>query len=231
MRYIRRANERGAVDMGWLQSQHSFSFGSYHDPKHMGLSVLRVINDDIVEPGMGFGTHGHRDMEIISYVVSGAVEHKDNQGNTTRIPAGDVQRMSAGTGILHSEYNPSTTEDVNFLQIWIQPKEKGIAPAYEQKTIVQTAQLTALVTPNGEHNSLSINQDASLYRLVLQAGERFDLNAKSGVGYLHIVKGKLSADAQQFSQGDAFSVAENETLALEANSYLEAIWFELPAVH
>lgn len=231
MRYIRRANERGAVDMGWLQSQHSFSFGSYHDPKHMGVSVLRVINDDIVEPGMGFGTHGHRDMEIISYVVSGAVEHKDNQGNTTRIPAGDVQRMSAGTGILHSEYNPSNTEDVNFLQIWIQPKEKGIAPAYEQKTIVQTGQLTPLVTPNGEHNSLSINQDASLYRLVLEAGERFNLNANSGIGYLHIVKGKLNADAQEFSQSDAFTVAVNETLTVEANSQVEAIWFELPAPH
>lgn len=228
MQYIRRANERGSVDLGWLQSQHSFSFGHYYDPEHMGLSVLRVINDDIVQAGRGFDTHGHRDMEIISYVVSGAVEHKDNQGNKTRIPAGDVQRMSAGTGIMHSEYNPSSTEDVNFLQIWVLPEQKGIAPSYAQKTIEQQGQLTPLVTPTGQAGSLSINQNMSMYRLVLGASEVFTLQSKLGFGYLHVVKGQLSVGKDIFEKGDAFATKEKEAIELTASSDLEAIWFDLP---
>lgn len=229
MQYIRRANERGMVDLGWLQSLHSFSFGHYYDPAHMGLSVLRVINDDIVQPGRGFDTHGHRDMEIISYVVSGAVEHKDNQGNKTHIPAGDVQRMSAGTGIMHSEYNPSETEDVNFLQIWVLPAKKGLPPSYEQKTIEQQTQLTPLVTPNGDVGSLSINQNMSMHRLVLSANDAFTLQSSLGFGYLHIVKGQLSMDDTNFAKGDAFATVAKESIYLVANSDLEAIWFDLPS--
>ncbi|MDT0595002.1 pirin family protein [Glaciecola petra] len=229
MQYIRRANERGTVDLGWLQSQHSFSFGHYYDAAHMGLSVLRVINDDIVQPGRGFDTHGHQDMEIISYVVSGAVEHKDNQGNKTRIPAGDVQRMSAGTGIMHSEYNPSENEEVNFLQIWVLPEKKGLPPSYEQKTIEQQTQLTALVTPTGDAGSLSINQNMSMHRLVLGANETFTLQSQLGFGYLHIVKGQLSVDKDSFVKGDAFATSAKEAIKLIANSDLEAIWFDLPS--
>lgn len=181
MKYIRRANDRGAIDLGWLQSKHSFSFGSYYDPKHMGVSALRVINDDMVMPGQGFGTHGHRDMEIISYVTEGALKHEDSEGNKHVVPAGDVQRMSAGSGVMHSEFNPSDTEKVKFFQIWIQPNKMGIKPSYEQKSIPQNGILTPLVTPTGENGSLSINQEASLSRLVLGAQETFTIDRKSVV--------------------------------------------------
>lgn len=228
MKYIRRANERGGVDMGWLKSQHSFSFGNYYDPKHMGMSVLRVINDDIVAPGQGFGTHGHRDMEIISYVIKGAVQHKDNQGNITTIPAGDIQRMSAGTGVSHSEYNPSNTDTLNFLQIWVVPKERGLAPSYEQKTVVQNGQLTPLVTPSGKGNSLLINQDADMYRLVLDKDETFQLSPTRGLGYLHIVSGEINTQSGLFGAGDAFAISNDEAQNISAQSKLEAIWFDLP---
>jgi redox-sensitive bicupin YhaK (pirin superfamily) len=230
MNYIRRANERGQVNMGWLNSQHSFSFGNYFDRKHMGVSVLRVINDDVVKPGTGFGMHGHADMEIISYVVNGELAHTDNQGNTEVIPAGDVQIMSAGSGIVHSEFNPSQTDDVNFLQIWLLPKELGITPRYEQKTIVQNEMLTPIVTPNGDNGSLSINQDASLYRLVLKADEEITLNTEQRQGYLHIVKGKLTADDVYYSQGDAFTVNSGKQVKIWASADIEAIWFDLPQV-
>ncbi len=144
MKYFRKATERGTVDLGWLKSQHSFSFGHYYDPAHMGISALRVINEDRVQPGQGFDTHGHRDMEIISYVVSGALKHKDSQGNEYLVPAGEVQRMSAGSGIMHSEYNASDSEPVHFLQIWIQPKFRGITPSYEQMQVHQHGAMTPL---------------------------------------------------------------------------------------
>ena len=162
MLYIRRSESRGNVDFGWLRSRHSFSFGHYYDPKHMGFSVLRVINDDQVVAGAGFDTHGHRDMEIISYVSEGAMEHRDSEGNQYRIPAGEVQRMTAGSGITHSEYNASKTDQLKFIQIWIEPSQQGLHPDYEQAQITQAEQLTALVTPTGSGQSLRINQDASL---------------------------------------------------------------------
>ena len=229
MNYIRRSNERGGADFGWLQSKHSFSFGSYYDPAHMGVSVLRVINDDVVQPSRGFDTHGHQDMEIISYVTEGALEHKDSEGNMHTIPAGDIQRMSAGTGIRHSEYNASNTDNAKFLQIWLMPKVLGIKPGYEQKSVPQQGKLTAIVTPNGKAGSLSMNQDASLYRLVLAAGEDIKLKANNSIGYLHIVKGTLSAGDKKFSAGDAFGIDAGESVELNAQNKLEALWFDLPS--
>lgn len=231
MKYIRRSEDRGGVDMGWLKSRHSFSFGNYYDPKHMGVSVLRVINDDVVMPSQGFGTHGHRDMEIISYVTKGALEHKDSEGNQYIIPAGDVQRMSAGTGIMHSEYNASDSEEVNFLQIWVMPKYRGIKPGYEQKTIAQKGVLTPIVTSDGRDGSLSMNQDASLYRLMLAKSESVTLNTGSQQGYLHIIKGELSANDLVFKAGDAFALDTGESVTVNATDEVEAIWFELPVLN
>lgn len=229
MQYIRRSQSRGAVDFGWLQSRHSFSFGSYYDAKHMGVSVLRVINDDTVAAGKGFETHGHKDMEIISYVTKGAVAHKDSEGNETIIPAGDVQRMSAGSGIRHSEFNPSDSEQTEFFQIWILPKFRGIKPSYAQKSIAQQGALTPLVTPDGRDGSISMNQDATLYRLMLKAGEQQLLSTNDRVGYLHVIKGAIDVGEHQFGAGDAFALGENESYNLLATSDLEALWFDLPA--
>ena len=230
MQYIRTSESRGQVDLGWLQSKHSFSFGHYYDPQHMGLSVLRVINDDVVAPGQGFGTHGHQDMEIISYVIDGALEHKDSMGNIYVVPAGDVQRMSAGTGVTHSEYNHSKEQDVNFLQIWIKPKSKGIEPGYEQQTIEQRGQLTPLVTPNGADDSLSMHQDASIYQLVLSKGESIELATNDRLGYLHLVSGSVEVNGQFFIAGDAFGIESEQKLDVVASEDLKALWFDLPAV-
>ncbi|GEA10586.1 pirin family protein [Alteromonas sp. KUL49] len=230
MKYVRKSDSRGTANFGWLQSKHSFSFGSYYDPNHMGVSVLRVINDDTVKPGAGFDTHGHRDMEIISYVIEGALKHKDSTGNSYEVPAGEIQRMSAGKGVMHSEFNASNTEDVKFLQIWIQPNVMGIEPGYEQKAIAQDGQLTPLVTPNGEAGSLSMNQNASMYRLVLEPGEGYELSTGNRVGYLHIIKGELEAQEELLSAGDAFALGNNEKVSLTAKSTIEALWFDLPPV-
>ncbi|MGS2720129.1 pirin family protein [Paraglaciecola aestuariivivens] len=228
MKYIRRSAERGEANFGWLHSKHSFSFGNYHDPKHMGVSVLRVINDDMVMPSQGFGKHGHRDMEIISYVIEGALQHDDSTGNSYQVPAGDVQRMSAGSGVMHSEFNASDTNPVKFLQIWIQPNVTGIAPSYEQKTLPQLGPLTTLVSPNGKDDSLSINQDASISRLVLDKGQTFNLETAKRIGYLHIIKGQLTADGQSFESGDAFALEPQQSLEIRAKNRLEALWFDLP---
>ena len=230
MKYIRKAEDRGVANFGWLESKHSFSFGNYCDAKHMGISVLRVINDDMVMPGQGFGKHGHQDMEILSYVMEGALKHDDSTGNSYVVPAGDVQRMSAGRGVMHSEFNASDTERVKFLQIWIQPNIKGIEPSYEQKSLPQKGKLTTLVSPNGEDGSLSINQDASISRLVLDKGEDIDLQTANRIGYLHIVKGQLTAENKPFQQGDAFAVGTDYTINVKADEPLEALWFNLPNV-
>lgn len=228
MKYIRKAEDRGVANFGWLESKHSFSFGNYYDAKHMGISALRVINDDMVMPGQGFGKHGHQDMEIISYVIEGALKHDDSTGNSYVVPAGDVQRMSAGRGVMHSEFNASNTEKVKFLQIWIQPNVKGIEPSYEQKSLPQKGAMTTLVSPNGDDGSLSINQDASMSRLVLEKGEDIDLQTANRIGYLHIVKGQLTAENKSFRQGDAFAVGVNYSINVKADEPLEALWFDLP---
>lgn len=224
--YIRKAEERGKANFGWLDSKHSFSFGQYYDPQHMGISVLRVINDDIVSGGAGFGMHGHQDMEIISYVIDGALEHKDNQGNQYQVTAGEVQRMSAGTGVMHSEYNASRKDDVNFLQIWILPKSKGIQPGYEQKKIAQQHTLTPLVTPDGTNGSISMHQNASIHRLRLNSGESYELSARQG--YLHIITGQLTADETTLQPGDGMAPTPGNGVLVAAESAVEALWFDLP---
>lgn len=229
MQYIRRSQERGHANFGWLDSHHTFSFGRYYDPNHMGLSVLRVINDDVVQPGRGFDTHGHKDMEIISYVVSGALAHKDSEGNSDVIPAGDVQRMSAGRGIYHSEYNPSETDPVNFLQIWVLPQKHGIAPSYEQKTVPQGDAFTLLVSPKGDDGSVSINQDIKLYRLMLPEGQNVPLDNGNRMGYLHLIKGQIEVEGNIFHPGDGFATAAGEALSLTSQADVEALWFDLPA--
>lgn len=228
MIYMRKANERGVANFGWLNSKHSFSFGNYYDSEHMGVSVLRVINDDTVDAGAGFDTHGHKDMEIVSYVTKGALKHKDSEGNEALIPAGDIQRMSAGTGIMHSEYNASDTQEVKFLQIWVLPQQNGIKPSYEQKKIVQDGPLTAIVTPNGSNSAISISQDMAMYRLVLKKGERFSLATEDRIGYLHLVDGNLAADNEHYSAGDAFALGPQQKSAILASENIEAIWFDLP---
>lgn len=228
MDYIRLADERGTANFGWLNSRHSFSFGHYYDARHMGISVLRVINDDTVIGGAGFDTHGHRDMEIISYVTQGAIEHKDSMGNRFVVPAGEVQRMSAGTGITHSEYNASPTDTLKFLQIWIQPNQQGLVPGYEQARIEQQGPLTPLVTADGRDGSLRINQDAFLYRLQLGAGEEQTFTLPNRAGYLHVIDGKGSASGQLISGGDGIGLLQTQTLQVTATEPLEALWFDLP---
>lgn len=227
--YIRKAASRGHANFGWLDSRHSFSFGSYYDPRHTGVSVLRVINDDRVKGGTGFGAHGHRDMEIISYVLEGAIEHRDSLGNHFLLPAGEVQRMSAGTGIQHSEFNASRTEPLHFLQIWIEPAVTGIKPGYEQARIEQRDPLTPLVTSDGRDGSLSMHQDANLYRLRLQAGESFTLETGGRSGYLHLIDGSARAGREALAGGDGVGFGKTREQLLEAgDSGLEALWFDLP---
>lgn len=228
MNYIRRANERGRVKLGWLDSRHSFSFGHYHDPNHMGFSVLRVINDDVVKPGFGFGEHGHKDMEIISYVISGSLAHKDSSGSDFVVPAGDIQRMSAGKGIRHSEFNPSTSEPVNFLQIWIMPATTGTEPSYDQKTVVADRTMTPLVNTAGKDGALAINQDVALYKLTLPKGEDITLETNGRWGYLHIIKGDITAGKLVFGAGDAFGLKQNQSAEITATDATEALWFDLP---
>jgi redox-sensitive bicupin YhaK (pirin superfamily) len=231
MKYIRKSEGRGVANHGWLNSKHSFSFANYYDPKHMGFSVLRVINDDTVAPGKGFGAHGHRDMEIISYVTQGSLRHEDSEGNKHVVTVGEIQRMSAGTGVMHSEYNASETENVKFFQIWIEPNKRGVKPSYAQKNIPQKGTLTPLITTTGDDGTISIQQEANLSRLVLNEKENFTLAPTKQLGYLHIVKGELVVDGQSFVAGDAFSVEPLQKLTLQAISTLEALWFELPENH
>ena len=240
MQYIRKSSERGNVNLGWLNSKHSFSFGQYYDANHMGFSALRVFNDDIVQAGRGFETHGHRDMEIISFVVSGALKHKDSTGNDYVIPAGDIQVMSAGKGIRHSEMNASDMEEVNFIQIWIEPNVTGVQPAYLQKSVSDKNGLELLVSESGQDSSLKINQDARISKLALSRGESFDLAVESsptlGAGYLHIVKGELTVNDVKsdkmttLTKGDAIGLGLGQKVVVLANEEALALWFDLPPV-
>lgn len=230
MIYHRPAQQRGRANFGWLRSNHSFSFGSYYDPEHMGVSALRVINDDTVTAGAGFDTHGHRDMEIISYVLQGAIEHKDSMGNKYIVPAGDIQRMSAGTGVTHSEFNHSKSEPLKFLQIWIQPNEFGIQPEYEQMAVTQNGKITALVTPDGANQSLRLHQDASIYRIVLAQGETLDLHVENRTGYLHVIEGNGQLGDFELAAGDGIGMSQAQ-LELRANDAgITALWFDLPTI-
>jgi len=214
---LRPADERGQADYGWLHTRYTFSFADYYDPKHVQFRSLRVINEDHVEPGHGFGTHPHRDMEIITYVLEGALAHKDSMGTGSTIRPGEVQRMSAGTGVLHSEFNHSPSEQVHLLQIWILPERKGIEPGYEQKEFARESKLNRLrlvAAPGGEEGSVTIHQDARLYGSILEAGKsvRHDL-AKGRYAWLQVVRGEVSLNGTALKAGDGAAV-ERET-ALE----------------
>jgi hypothetical protein len=229
---LRRSQDRGHANHGWLDSWHSFSFADYHDPAHMGFGPLRVINEDRVQPGMGFGTHGHRDMEIISYVLEGALEHKDSMGNGSVIRPGNVQRMSAGTGVRHSEYNPSASEGVHFLQIWIEPAERGVAPGYEEKhfdAASKRGRLRLIASPDGRDGSVTIHQDAFVYAALLDGAESAALAIAEGRrAYVHVARGEVSANGQRLAAGDALKVTGEREIRLDTGRESEVIVFDLP---
>ena len=228
---IRKSDDRGLADHGWLRSFHSFSFADYHDPEHMGFGDLRVINEDRIQPGTGFGTHGHRDMEIISYVLEGALAHKDNMGNGSTIVPGDVQRMSAGKGVLHSEFNQAKDSVTHFLQIWIEPSERGIAPSYEQKhfdAASKRGKLKLVGSPDGRQGSVTIHQDAFLYAGLLDGEDRASHALKPGRrAYVHVARGRLTANGQALDAGDAIKVADAAELVLEEAKDAEVLLFDL----
>ena len=226
---IRRSDERGPANHGWLQSRHTFSFANYYDPEHMGVSALRVINDDKVTPGKGFGAHSHQDMEIISYVKKGSIEHKDSMGNVERLPAGEFQLMSAGTGITHSEYNPSATESLEFLQIWIQPDVVGIEPGYQQKLFDTKQGLQLIASPDARDGSLLLHQNAFLYQLRLNADQPASRSLDSGrTIYVHVVSGVISVNGEQLNEGDGATVKEVESVEFVGAENSEALVFDLP---
>lgn len=229
---IRPAGERGRSRYDWLDSHHSFSFGDYHDPRHMGVSNLRVINDDSVAPGAGFATHGHRDMEIVSYVLSGALEHRDSLGNGSVIRPGDVQLMSAGTGVRHSEYNHSEAEPVHFLQIWLQPNRRGVEPGYAQRPFPQEerrGRLRLLVSPDGRDGSLAAHQDALLYGALLAPGDSVEAAPGAGRdGYLHVARGAVSLNGTPLRAGDGARIEGETRLRLDGLEEAEVLLFELP---
>ena len=209
---IRRAGDRGRANFGWLDSRHTFSFGHYYDSSHMGFGSLRVINEDTVKPGTGFGTHGHRDMEIISYVLEGALEHRDSIGNGSVIRPGDVQRMTAGTGIRHSEFNPSEEEDVHFLQIWILPARSGLEPGYEQRTFTDQEKrnrLRRVVSPEGQDGSLKIHQDVHIYAAALDEHASVIHSLCMGrMAWIQVARGRARANGQDLQQGDGAAIAD-----------------------
>lgn len=229
---LRSAQERGSANFGWLDSRHTFSFGEYFDPNHMGFANLRVINEDKVAGGQGFSTHGHRDMEIISYVLEGALEHKDSIGTGSVIRPGDVQRMSAGTGILHSEYNASQTEPVHFLQIWILPEQKGIKPGYEQKNYTEVekqGQLRLVGSRDGRDGSITIHQDVNLYATTLHAGDEVSHPLTPGrVAWLQVARGTLHLNDHVLAAGDGAAIANESLITLKgASNGAEALLFDM----
>jgi quercetin 2,3-dioxygenase len=231
---IRPAQERGAANFGWLDSRHTFSFGNYYDPSHMGFADLRVINEDKVTPGQGFSTHGHRDMEIISYVLDGALEHKDSLGTGSVIRPGDVQRMSAGTGIMHSEYNASKTEPVHFLQIWILPERKGLEPGYEQKTFTEEEKrgtLRLVGSHDGRDGSITIHQNVDLYASSLGDGETVSHTLNDGrVAWLQVARGAVQLNGKTLSAGDGAAIVQEPQITLQgAANNAEILLFDMAA--
>ena len=230
---VRPGGQRGRADFGWLDSRHTFSFGDYHDPRHMGFGALRVINEDRVKPGQGFGTHGHRDMEILSYVLEGALEHKDSIGTGSVIRPGDVQIMSAGTGIRHSEFNPSPTEPVHFLQIWVIPDREGIAPRYEQKTFADAQKRGRLLTvgsPDGRDGSVVIHQDVELMASILAPGETVSRRLRPGrKAWLQLVRGAVEVNGRALVAGDGAAIEGEPALEIigKVDATTELLLFDL----
>lgn len=235
MNAIRRSQERGFADHGWLRSFHTFSFADYYDPNHVEFGPLRVINEDRVQAGAGFGTHGHRDMEIISYVLSGELAHKDSMGNGSTIRPGDVQRMSAGSGVRHSEFNPSQNQGTHFLQIWIQPDRTNIEPSYEEKrfsTEEKRGRLRLVVSPDRAQGSLLIHQDARLYAGLFDGTETAGLEIADGRRmYVHVAHGSIVANGVELGAGDAMQVSGETRLHLAQGRDAEVLVFDLPGEH
>jgi redox-sensitive bicupin YhaK (pirin superfamily) len=228
---IRKSNDRGHADHGWLDSYHTFSFADYYDPEHMGFRSLRVINDDQIAPGMGFGMHPHRDMEIFSYVLGGALQHKDSMGNGSVLKPGQIQLMSAGTGVQHSEFNPSRNEGTHILQIWIQPAERGLTPGYTEwhpNAEHDAASKVLVISPDGRENSATIHQDADVWRLRLKAGEQATHELRPGRGaWVQVARGKVSLNDAVLAVGDAASTESAGTLTFTASEDTEALLFDL----
>jgi len=227
-----RNNQRGAADHGWLQSNHSFSFSHYYNPDEMGFGPLLVINEDRVQPSRGFGTHGHDNMEIISYVLSGALEHKDSMGNGSVIRYGDVQRMSAGTGVQHSEFNHSGTERVHFLQIWIAPDVTGIEPGYEEKhfdTASKTGSLRLIASPDGRDGSVLIHQDAKVFASILNTDDHVKYGLTTGrTAYVHLIRGQVEVNGIRLDTGDALKISEESLIDFKNAADAELLLFDLP---
>ncbi|MBC7415299.1 MAG: pirin family protein [Herminiimonas sp.] len=229
---LRKADQRGHANHGWLDSYHSFSFADYHDPQHMGFGPLRVINEDRITPGAGFGTHGHRDMEIISYVIEGELAHKDSMGTGSVIRPGDVQRMSAGSGVRHSEFNNSKEHGAHFLQIWIQPNVTGIAPSYEEKRFLPSekeGRLLLVASSDGRDGSVTMHQDASLYAGLFDGTQAADLALAPGrLAYVHAVRGEVTVNGQLLGAGDAAKLSGEQAVRLSGAKGAEVLVFDLP---
>jgi quercetin 2,3-dioxygenase len=228
---LRRAGERGHANHGWLNSYHSFSFADYHDPQHMGFASLRVINEDTVQPGQGFGTHGHRDMEIITYILEGALAHKDSMGNGSVIRPGDVQRISAGTGVMHSEFNASQSELVHFLQIWILPEVAGIAPGYEEKhfdAASKRGRLRLIAARDGRDGAVTLHQDASVYAALINSAERISHPLAAGrKAYVHVARGSVEVNGRALAAGDALKAEGETALEFSRGMQAEVLLFDL----
>lgn len=227
----RRSKERGYADHGWLQSFHTFSFADYFDPEHMGFRSLRVINEDRVQPGKGFGTHPHKDMEIISYVLEGALEHRDSLGTGSTIRPGELQRMSAGTGVTHSEFNPSRDQPVHFLQIWILPKTRGISPSYEQKTFPASereGRLRLVASHDGREGSITVHQDVNMYAALLRPGQKLQYEVPSGRhAWVHLARGSVELNQIRFEAGDAAGISEAGPFDIVGQTFSEVLIFDL----
>ena len=230
---VRRADDRGLANLGWLNSRHTFSFGHYFDPRHMGFGALRVINEDRVQPGRGFDTHGHRDMEIISYVLDGALEHRDSMGNGSTIRPGDVQRMSAGTGVRHSEYNASSTDPVHFLQIWVLPEAAGIAPSYEQRRYPdeeKRGRLRLVASAEGRDDSVTMHQDLNLYASLLAPGEAVTHQViASRQAWVQVARGAVTVNGGALGAGDGFATTDLGAITVEGLEVAEILLFDMAA--
>ncbi|MGC0850763.1 pirin family protein [Pantoea agglomerans] len=231
MIYVRKAEERGHANHGWLDSWHTFSFASYHDANFMGFSALRVINEDVIDGGQGFGTHPHKDMEILTYVLSGTVEHQDSMGNKEQIPAGEFQIMSAGTGVRHSEYNASESEPLHLYQIWIIPERTGIEPRYDQRRFPEVQGRQLVLSPDAREGSLKVFQDMTLSRWVMAAGEQDNVAIDAGRRiWIQVVKGDVTVNGNAITTSDALAIWDESALTIEASSAAEVLLFDLPPV-
>ncbi|WP_336999670.1 pirin family protein [Pantoea agglomerans] len=231
MIYVRKAEERGHANHGWLDSWHTFSFASYHDANFMGFSALRVINEDVIDGGQGFGTHPHKDMEILTYVLSGTVEHQDSMGNKEQIPAGEFQIMSAGTGVRHSEYNASESEPLHLYQIWIIPERTGIEPRYDQRRFPDVQGRQLVLSPDAREGSLKVFQDMTLSRWVMAAGEQDNVSIVAGRRiWIQVVKGDVTVNGNAITTSDALAIWDESALTIEASSAAEVLLFDLPPV-